>query len=167
MNVTVLCDASYCPDMRLAGYGYWIACQRGKRGGSGRIESHVGDVNSAEMMAICNTIWHGVNNGLIERGDILLIQTDSLASIDRLEGKREVKVTEQQQTIIAYFEKIVRRLDIGYSFRHVKAHTNLDAPRYRANRMCDLRARKEMLEARRLQTIRNNMTTIRGLLHEV
>lgn len=167
MNVTLLSDASYCPDHKVAGYGWWIACGRGKQGGSGRIDTSVYDVNSAEMMAICNSIWHGVGLGLIQRGDDLLIQTDSLASIDRLEAKREVKVTEQQQTIIAYFEKVTRRLGLGIEFRHVKAHTNLSAPRYVANRMCDLRAKKEMLEARRLKKIHTHMTTIRGLLNEV
>lgn len=31
MFITVMTDASYCSRTRSAGYGFWIACERGKK----------------------------------------------------------------------------------------------------------------------------------------
>ena len=121
MRVTVLCDASYCPDYKLAGYGFWIACKRGKLGGGGQIIESVGDTNTAEMMAICNAIYHGVAARLIERADEILIQTDSLAAIDRLRGGRVVTITEQQSRVISYYQELILRLNLAIEFRHVNS----------------------------------------------
>lgn len=166
MNVTILCDASYCPKYKVAGYGFWIACTRGKLGGSGRIVEDVEDTNAAEMMAICNSIWHGVTEGFIERGDSLLIQTDSLAAIDRLRGQRVVTFTDQQRRIVAYYEKAVRRLDLTVQLRHVKAHTTIQEPRFVANRMCDKRAKEEMRAARKTKMAQPYIQQIKELLSE-
>lgn len=166
MNVTILSDASYCPKYKVAGYGFWIACTRGKLGGSGQILEDVEDTNAAEMMAICNAIWHGVTDRLIERGDRLLIQTDSLAAIDRLRGQRVVTVTEQQSRVVAYYEKTVRRLELGVQLRHVKAHTLHQEPRFVANRMCDKRAKEEMRAARKAKIAQSHIQAITELLSE-
>lgn len=166
MNVTLLCDASYCPDYKVAGYGYWIASQRGKIGGAGKIVDDVEDTNTAEMMAICNTIWHGVGHKLIERGDRLLIQTDSLAAIDRLRGQKVVTITKQQTTVLEYYEKVVRRLELEVVLRHVKAHTINKEARFVANRMCDKRAKEQMRAARKTKIAQPHITAIKELLRE-
>lgn len=166
MNVTVLSDASYCPKYKVAGYGFWIACSRGKFGGGGQIIEEVDDTNAAEMMAVCNSVWHGVNEGLIQRGDKLLIQTDSLAAIDRLYGKRVVTLTEQQTRIIAYYDKAVRRLELNVQLRHVKGHTIHKEARYVANRMCDKRAKEQMRAARKAKMAQSHIQEIKELLRE-
>lgn len=166
MNVTILSDASYCPEHKVAGYGFWIACQRGKLGGGGVIIEDVEDTNAAEMMAACNSIWHGVTNGIILKGDELLIQTDSLAAIDRLEGRRVVTMTAQQERIVAYYEKTIRRMELSVVLRHVKAHTGRLEARYTANRMCDIRARKNMRAARKQKIAQPYITAIKELLRE-
>lgn len=165
MHVTILCDASYCPKYKVAGYGFWIACSRGKFGGSGQIVEDVEDTNAAEMMAICNSIWHGVTDKLIERGDKLLIQTDSLAAIDRLRGQRVVTFTEQQRRIVAYYEKAVRRLDFTVQLRHVKGHTIHQEARFVANRMCDKRAKEQMRAARKTKMAEPHIKQIKELLN--
>lgn len=166
MNVTILTDASYCPKYRVAGYGFWIACGRGKFGGGGKIVEEVHDTNAAEMMALCNSIWNGVNNGLIHCGDRLLMQTDSLAAIDRLKAQRVVTLTEQQQRIIAYYQKAVRRLSLDVQFRHVKGHTLHQEPRFVANRMCDKRAKEQMRAARKEKMLEPHYKAIKELLNE-
>lgn len=166
MNVTLLSDASYCPKYKVAGYGFWIACSRGKLGGSGQILEDVEDTNAAEMMAICNSIWHGVTDRLIERGDRLLIQTDSLAAIDRLHGHRVVTLTQQQERIIAYYEKAVRRLELSVQFRHVKGHTLCQESRFVANRICDKRAKEQMRVARKTKMMQPHIQAIKELLND-
>lgn len=166
MHVTIISDASYCPKYKVAGYGYWIASGRGKLGGSGQIVEEVEDTNSAEMMAVCNAVWHALTERLVEHGDALLIQTDSLAAIDRLRNKRVVTMTDQQTRILAYFEKTVRRMNLNVQFRHVKGHTIHQEPRYIANRMCDKRAKEEMRAARKTKMAQPYIQEIKELLSE-
>ena len=166
MHVTILSDASYCPKYKVAGYGFWIACSRGKLGGGGQILEDVEDTNAAEMMAICNAVWHGVTDQLIERGDKLLIQTDSLAAIDRLRGQRVVTVTDQQKRIVAYYEKAVCRLELNVQLRHVKGHTLHQEARFVANRMCDKRAKEQMRAARKTRAAQPYINEIKEMLRE-
>ena len=163
MHVTILSDASYCPKYKVAGYGFWIACSRGKLGGGGQILEDVEDTNAAEMMAICNAVWHGVTDQLIERGDKLLIQTDSLAAIDRLRGQRVVTVTDQQKRIVAYYEKAVRRLELNVQLRHVKGHTIHQEARFVANRMCDKRAKEQTRAARKTRAAQPYINEIKEM----
>lgn len=162
MNVTLICDASYCDKHKVAGYGWWIACQRGKIGGAGRMTQDVENNNTAEMMAICNTIWEGVNKGVIHMGDTLLIQSDCLSAMDKMKGVQEA-VTLQEKAILNYFDKTVARNRLSIQFRHVRGHTNVDDRRSVANRMCDKRAKAEMRAARRAkiaQQARDEVTEI-------
>ncbi len=165
MNITILTDASYCPKYKVAGYGYWIACQRGKLGGSGKIVEDVEDTNAAEMMAICNSIWHGVSSGVIHKGDRILVQTDSLAAIDRLKAIRVVTITQQQERIVAYYQKAIHRLELEVTLRHVKAHTGQQEARFVANRMCDKRAKDAMREARRIKIAQPYIESIKEILN--
>lgn len=163
MNVTILSDASYCSKHKVAGYGFWIACHRGKLGGGGIIEEDVDDVNAAEMMAVANSIWHGLNASLICKGDNLLIQSDSLGAIDRLRG-RNVTITQQQLRVIGYYEKVVSRLELTVRFKHVKAHTSREEARFVANRMCDKRAKENLRAARRNKTTQIHIQRIEEIL---
>lgn len=166
MDVTVLSDASFCPNYHVAGYGYWIASSRGKLGGGGAVIEEVLDTNAAEMMAVCNAIWHAIGAGLICEGDNLLIQTDSTAAIDRFKGTRVVTITEQQSRVIKYFEKIVSRLKLTVRFRHVKAHTAINDSRSLANRSFDKRAKAAMREARKAKIAAPYINQIEEMLHE-
>lgn len=147
MNVTLICDASYCDRYKVAGYGYWIACTRGKSGGSGRVQVDVDSSGTAEMMAICNTIWRGITDRLIEPGDKLLIQTDCLQAIEVMRGTRGPSHPQEDQ-VIEYFERTIKRFNLQTEFRHVKGHTHIREARYAANRACDKRAKREMRLAR-------------------
>lgn len=160
MRVTLICDASYCHKHKVAGYGFWIASERGKLGGSGEISQEVENNNTAEMMAICNTIWKGVNHNLIQPGDALLIQTDSVTAIGKLRGALPI-ATEQERAVLVYFDKTVARNALLIEFRHVRGHTSFDGARYAANRMCDMRARRAMRMARSLKMTKK----IKGLLN--
>lgn len=163
MNVTIMCDASYDHEHRIAGYGYWIACGRGKIGGGGIVVSQVENNNTAEMMAICNSIWQGLNKRLIQNGDSLLIQSDCSSAMDKLTSAQKA-VTQQERLALAYFEKIKEQHNLGIRFRHVKGHTNNPEARFAANRACDKRAKEAMRRERSQRIAKSHIQQIQELL---
>lgn len=147
MHVTIICDASFCDQYKVAGYGYWIACSRNKVGGSGVVNIEVENNNTAEMMAMANTLWHGSELLVIEKGDSILIQTDCTSAIAKLQGKQPCK-TEQEKTVYRYFHSTAKKLKLQIAFKHVKGHSGIDDSRSVANKMCDRRAKRAMRLAR-------------------
>ena len=102
MNVTIFADASYCNELRVGGYGFWVACERGKKAGGGRLRTN--DVSSstvAEMMALANALHCAIVHGLVLDNDIVLLQTDCMAAIDAFEGRR-TRLIQQELQIIAF-----------------------------------------------------------------
>lgn len=150
MQVTILTDASWCPETRATGYGYWIASARGKRPG-GNVMQPAQNSSHAEMMAIANSLHVAVNAGLVEPGDEVLIQTDSIDAIAGLKGERlkyETFTPEMglvRQFVIQFIEK--NRLTLEY--RHVKGHSNRPESRFKANNHCDERAKGFMRKERK------------------
>lgn len=142
MLVTIMTDASWCPDTHAGGYGFWIACERGKLPGGGPFRVAVRSAGHAEMMAICNAIYDARKQGLVHVGDTLLVQTDCRQAMDVLEQRVHVGFKD----IIDYFNSIRHGLTVH--FRHVKGHTSNSDSRSVANKMCDKRAKEGMRIAR-------------------
>lgn len=147
MQVTIQTDASHCPKHRVAGYAFWITCNRGRFGGGGEIVKPVSNNNVAEMMAIANALWYGIERGIIHPKDTLLIQSDSLRAMELLEGKREV-IAHDEYDVRHYFRILIRTYDLSFKFRHVKAHTSVKDKRSISNRLCDRKAKHSMRLAR-------------------
>lgn len=149
MRATVLADASYCPRTGAAGYGYWIASDRGKRGGGAELRRATSS-GVAEMMAVVNALWMARETGLVQGGDYVLVQTDCQAAIGAFEGTRCCHDVDEQAVLGSYHE-LVRKSGMRVYFRHVKGHTsrhrNPEA-RFGANRACDGRAGEHMRRAR-------------------
>src|SRR5699024_8807393 len=68
MRVTIISDASFCPNTKAAGYGGWVVCNRGNNANGGPLRG-APDSGAAETMAICNIIWEGMKAKLIHPGD--------------------------------------------------------------------------------------------------
>lgn len=146
MKVTILADASHCPETKAGGYGYWIASARGKKGGSGALTGAIASSTLAEMMAIGNAIYHGVKSGLVQGHDILLVQTDCESAIFAFTKKR--KGSEHEKKVVEYVQKLMCLLSLTIEYKHVKGHTNSSEARFAANNACDRAARKAMRRAR-------------------
>ena len=148
MNVTIIADASYCPDTGAAGYGWWIACQRGKLGGHGVLKTKLVNNIAAEMMALVNAFLAGCQAGLIQQHDQVLMQTDCTAAINIFKESTRNKATEQELQIAAKLHEYQKRAGVATSYRHVKGHTTTQDARSHVNRQCDQQARKHMRNAR-------------------
>lgn len=146
MNITILADASHCPDTKAGGYGYWIASARGKKGGSGVLNGQILSSTLAEMMAIANAIYCGIKEGLVCGNDVLLVQTDCESAIYALTLKR--RGSEEEKKVIEYVQKIAKLLKLTIEYKHVKGHTKNKEARFAANNACDRAARKAMRRAR-------------------
>jgi len=145
MNVTIIADASFCPETHVGGYGYWIACERGRVPGGGPFKSLIQDANLAEMMAVCKAIHEGLKQQLIQPGDDILVQTDCMGAIDTFAKMQSFRwMNASYKTVMEVFRKLRNKHNLRITFRHVKGHTNIHEPRYAANRACDYRAKTAM-----------------------
>lgn len=147
MRITIIVDASYCSDTGAAGYGYWLASERGKQGGGGSMKGAVSNSTAAEMLGVCNALFIGVKDGLVRAGDHVLVQTDCLAAIGGFQGRRQMKV-EQEKEAARYFHSLRNEQGFGVTFRHVKGHTTRTEARFVTNNLCDKRAKEGMRRAR-------------------
>lgn len=156
MWVTIIADASYCPETGKAGYGFWIACERGKLGGDGVIAVDVENNIAAEMMALLNALHVARRRNLVQQKDSVLLQTDCQPAIDAFRGQR-LNITEQEKDLVLWFERFCKEHDLHIRMKHVKGHTTRDDARFVVNNICDRKARQNMRKARdrfRLQKIR-------------
>lgn len=153
MNVTIFADASYCHKERVGGYGFWVACERGKKAGGGRLRSPSVDSSTvAEMMALANALHSAIVDKLVQDGDIVLLQTDCMAAIDAFEGKRK-NLIEQEKQVLKFVCGLIQKGRLKLQYRHVKGHTGNTDKRSITNELCDKRAKKGLNVARNAKRI--------------
>jgi len=146
MNVTIIADASYCPETGAGGYGFWIACGRGRIGGNGEFILPVESSCAAEMQAIINALHKAIQKQLVCKSDMVLLQTDCQQAIDNFLKFR--RGTTHEQKLVKYLHKLENMNNLDIRFRHVPGHTRGDEPRLAANNTCDRQARAHMRAAR-------------------
>ncbi|MFA7523078.1 MAG: RNase H family protein [Halothiobacillaceae bacterium] len=147
MRVTIIADASFCPNTNVAGYGYWIATERGKQGGGGEMKGRVEGNIAAEMQAVANALHIALRLTLVQQKDEVLIQTDCMAAIDAFEGKRR-NLPAQEWEAVCVLRRLRSDNDLQLVFRHVKGHTGKKEARFVTNKLCDRRAKEAMRRAR-------------------
>jgi ribonuclease HI len=148
MLVTIIADASHCPETKACGWAYWIASQRGKRGGDGYEATPIVNSIAAEMLALLHGVLQGCGAGLVHPKDTLLLQTDCQAAIDAFEGKRK-RITKEELKIVIDYLKLVKSLQLIVEFRHVPGHTQGETARTWTNNKCDALAGIAMRKAQR------------------
>lgn len=151
MLVTIIADASYCPNYNVAGYGYWIVCDRGSDGGGGPLGkgNKVENSTVAEMMAIVKALYKACQSGLVQVQDVVLIQSDCVPALDAFTFKR-LKLSEMEQEIVSRLNQVMLQFSLTLRYKHVKGHTNIKQARYITNNLCDERAKVEMKKLRKL-----------------
>lgn len=149
MLVTLMTDASHCPDSGAAGFGFWCASDRGKLAGGSAFRDAIKDSYEAEFKGVANSLKASINAGLILNGDKVLIQLDCIGVIYCIVGKSEPR--DDVVIVLEYIKNIAKQYDLKLICRHVKGHTKrLEGNRFKANNHCDVRAKKAMREARKI-----------------
>lgn len=109
-----------------------------------RVESS----HTAEMLAVCNSLFVALREGLVQDGDHVLMQTDCKAAINAFENNRPTKMPQEGEAL-RFFRDLRKERTLSVSFRHVKGHTDRKETRYVTNNLCDQRAKDGMRIARR------------------
>ena len=148
MRVTIINDSSHCGQTGAAGWSSWIACDRGKRRFGGGFKRKVSNASVAETQGLINGLVAAIREGLVQKGDNVLLQTDAQSALLLLEGKREPK-TEDDKISIDYFKHVAGKFDLQFNFRHVKGHSSVQDARSHTNRRCDEEAGKFMRKMRK------------------
>lgn len=149
MLVTIIADASFCQDTHTAGYGFWVASERGKLQGGGPMKKPVLNSTLAEAKAVCIALDAAVRAGLVVEGDEVLLQTDCVPAIDLLQqvgGPRGLEAKEVQD----FFLNLQARVGIRTRLKHVRGHTKKKDARSVCNAHCDRRAKAGLQQARAL-----------------
>lgn len=147
MRVTIIADASHCGETKVAGYGFWIASDRGKRNGGGAFKKGVSGALAAEMMALVNGVHQAKADGLLCHGDYLLLQTDSQGAICTFKGERQSPLKKDEWAAKNKMEQLTQGITVR--FKHVKGHSRFKDNRHASNRHCDRIAGIEMRKARK------------------
>lgn len=85
MLVTLITDASFCPETKAAGWAAWVGSHRGHARKSGIIPTRVGNNNEAEMRAIVFGLRFALEQRILFKGDGLIVKTDSHHARHKLE----------------------------------------------------------------------------------
>jgi len=147
MIVTVMSDASLCPNTGAAGWGVWIKSNRGNFQGAGNYKKGVRCCTKAEAMALFNAVFIAFRTGLAQKGDVLILQTDNLYTVQALnstyhDSNRHIK------EIAGKLDKMIARHESTFEARHVKAHAPHLGRRNFVNEICDGLAKGAMRKQR-------------------
>lgn len=148
MIVTIMTDASHCTQTKAAGFGFWIASNRGKLSGGKPMTTHCIGSHDSEFKAVANTLHIAIKSGLVCTGDRVIIQLDNVAVVNSINtGKTKVK---NSQAALKFILDSAKDYCLELKSRHVKGHTNLTESRYAANNHCDRIAKQQMRMARKI-----------------
>jgi ribonuclease HI len=156
MRVTIISDASHCPNTLVGGYGFWAVSQRGRHAGHGVFKSTMKDATAAETMAIVNALHCSLQLGIAAEGDAVLIQTDCMNAIAQLDGRNTQRKRNDLSKAISLFVEMRDTHSLAINFRHVRGHTKVQDQRSRAQRLSDERAKRAMRKARALKEEQTN-----------
>lgn len=146
MLVTLMTDASHCPNTGAGGYGFWCATERGKLPGGGPLAGVIKDSYEAEMKAVANSLKCGINAGLILEGDRVLVQLDHQGVVGCINGVHSAR--SDVKCVLDYIFNTAKELNLKVFARHVKGHSKNTEARYASNNHCDVRAGKGMQQAK-------------------
>ena len=162
MRVTIITDAGFCPQLEVGGYGYWIASERGKKYGGGRIKvDPIINSIAAEMMGMVNGLYVALRESLVLTGDEVLIQCDCIPALQAFQNMRK-NITEQELWVVAKMQEVIKDQNLLVNYRHVKGHTSGNQPRLYVNNFCDEKATKYLSRARAAKNKRKVLEFLNG-----
>lgn len=137
--VTIVCDASHCPDTKVHGVGGWINAgpERGVLAVEDGFNLGLDNSTKAEMHAIVHTLQKGIDAKLVRNRDKVIITTDCQGCIDHANMNSNFLYMDELRSI-------QKAYGLRFDFRHVKGHSSKQDARSKANRHCDERAKRAM-----------------------
>lgn len=148
MLVTLMTDASWCPQTNLGGYGYWCTSSRSRVGGGSPIYTKSNNSYEAEFKGVVESLVECINRGAIAHGDCILVQLDCQGVVNALNGDGLTIKSPFGKEAYAYVEYLKEKYNLILQCKHVRGHTTSNDKRSVSNRICDARAREGLELAR-------------------
>lgn len=117
--------------------------------GGGQIEAHPQNASEAEMMAVANSLYVAIADGMVTEGNRVVFGMDNQWCIHVLKGVAEPK--PGVAAAVQFIRDAKQRLKLDLRFRKVKAHNPNGDGRCRVNEIADKWAKKGMLVGRSLR----------------
>lgn len=140
LAVTVIADASFCPQTRAGGWAAWLTSDKGRKQHAGCFHDLPKSPTEAELWAVLNGIWLAFELGATH----ILIQSDCTGAL---------KLIDDGIPELSLFAGVFIRT------KHVKGHTQTKDARSYVNRWCDSEAKKHMRKQRTLLENESKFTT--------
>lgn len=145
MIVTLIVDASFCPETKV---GAWAAVAKSNRS-KDLLISHMNYVRhsgDAEVMAIRYALQTAFQRKYIRRGDAVRIFTDCVPAISLFTGERKPCSldTHYEQLALDFVRHFCKANKLTLVFDHVKGHSSGTSPLEFNHNWCDANARRAM-----------------------
>lgn len=170
MLVSVISDASYCPEYKVTGMACWVKSNRTTRGvfkAGVRDDPRIISSTLAELGAAVMGVHVAVRTKVAHYGDTLLIQSDC-TGIERyilnpalISNKSPLQIEREMVDVLV---RNMNDYGLRYRFKHVKGHQSKDlGGRFAVNVMCDREAYKLMKKRREIVKERNERKQEKGI----
>lgn len=166
MNLTLFCDASFCPKTKVAGWGAWAKRMEWIEGliFGGAFKRTFDNNHEAELCAIANALFVLKEEGHLTGITNVMIQSDSLRSLgliklklpsaqirDHADGASILKgvgksMTETEGVGLSLITKVWSG-SFDIQLRHVRGHRQGPSRQW-VNRQCDATAKGHMRDRR-------------------
>lgn len=148
--ITIITDASHCPDTLAGGWACWIVCDGQRYKHSARLKNQYVTAWHAEAAAIINSCVY-LNKQALRFDNIykLLIQSDCLSALTHFEkAVKNDKGCKLPKDLLKKWQSFYKSLP-QLEFRHVEGHQcNSRGARYYVNNWVDREAKKHMRSLR-------------------
>lgn len=142
---TVLTDASWCPQEKVAGWAVWVVCNNERYKRYDAFFEKVASSREAEIKAIINGCY--IAKRVFDPTHYHVV-SDCVDAMNALQGKFATNEWKDKLTSIIGDTKI--------TFKHVKAHSNTNDKRTYVNNWCDFQARMAMRSLRSINKESSN-----------
>lgn len=152
--ITINVDASYSSQYKVAGYAFWIVCDKFVIKKSGMMKVSPKGSEDAELMGIANAVYTLLKTPELPCCKLVVINNDCLGAQRKIGHKSQNPIARK----IAGINKQLRSALYStgthpvIEFRHVKAHSGAKDKRSYVNEWCDAEAKKWMREAIKIST---------------
>lgn len=151
--ITVITDASWCPEIKCAGWAVWVVCDGQRLQNSGAVMPQVASSGDAEFIALVHGLDLALQSFRPQKRTKVLVQSDSIDALRYFENR-----CKQQKEFAPTARWWVRQAEIRlaallastpermlYETRHVKGHSNSkQGARFYVNNWADEEAKKQM-----------------------
>lgn len=151
--ITVITDASYCPDTKAGGWAAWCVRDGHRLKVSGQLEMLTQNSTEAELLAMLQGIRRALKFYAPPLRTYLLIQSDNTGALKKL--GQPGQPGSAYDLAHQHYCKIMEEFSPFLKTRHVKGHSDSrKGARYYVNNWADKEAKKHMREMRMQQRLK-------------